>query len=245
MSIAAPMSVSEVHKMIRAILIKLEEGSTTEALVPAIEKIKSAALKSNLAYKQRIHPRRVGVHKSNRNGLGVIGYQCHNVGKDVQTLGFSFGACSEATCGEDDELLSNRDFTTNLQANSEYLGDPTGEVDFAALVCTHLNQFLFAALDGNVECEHPEISMDGKISTNVLTQGRAGDQWQEALTGGLNWFVFRREVFKEHPSLPKWVQAADNAKGQVLAWCIAVNTIDSVSIHKCIYIYVYTQSLMD
>ena len=61
---------------------------------------------------------------------------------------------------------------------------------------------------------------------------------EEALEHGINWYVFRKPMFIKHPLLPKWVQAADNAKGQVL--CAYLYTC-----YDYIVLFTFTRLLID
>jgi len=227
-------TLAEVHEIIDKILEDLESSSAGEKPVTAIDLIKKLALPVGLAYTVQLPPWLVGVHKSNRSGLGIVGPKVHTLGAGIKSIGFSFDACRDATAGEDDEAGSNLNYTTLLQEGNQYLGKPALQMRFASLICSHLNQFLHAANSGDVKCSIPEISENGVISAAKLKEG--SPTFAEALDKGLHWFVFTKECFKRHPTLPKWIQSSDNAKGQVAA---AYTHMNITSANMCIYIYIY------
>ena len=81
---------------------------------------------------------------ANRFGFGVAEDAVHHVGEQIHNDGFSWCAVDKAVCIEDDPA-------TRIHAN--YTIEPTKDVvslanfvvddiAFAALACTHTNQFL-------------------------------------------------------------------------------------------------------
>ena len=62
------------------------------------------------ARKQRLHPKQIGIHPSNRDGLGIVDENVHLIGKDIDSDGFIFAAV-DPICFEDDDAKSSAKFT--------------------------------------------------------------------------------------------------------------------------------------
>ena len=166
----------------------------------------------NMAYKKWIHPKQVGVHKANRDGLGVVEESVHGILVDIDADGFVWSAVDEALCFEDQLDHRHADFTCTLCNDEPSLATfVKADVGFAAAACTHTNQSLAAAID-SVATLHESISIDGRISAAKL--GAKNVNMQKALTEGLHWTVIKRDVELRYPLLPDIVQRAKNKVGQ-------------------------------
>ena len=148
------------------------------------------------AYKKVIHCKQVGIHKTNREGLGIVESSVHGIGEDIHEDGFVWKAVEEACCFEDAPDKSNAIFTASVCNGEPSLANfNVHEIGFAAVACTHANQSLAAAVDGCVT-DRQKIAIDGKISVAILSQNK---NFEKALRDGIEWTVVKHEVEREFP----------------------------------------------
>lgn len=179
-------------------------------MVSVIEDVLARLEVQKLAWRARIPPRAVGVHKENRGGYGVGAPEVHRLGADITKMGWSHAATSHAVCVEDVDG-STAKFTHKLASQSPGLPVvPASEIRYGSLSCSHTNQFLVAALCG-VPTEQQSLAVGGKMSADML--GSRDASMKEALTDGLLWLVVSHKATVLYPSLCEHVQAARNSSG--------------------------------
>ena len=154
----------------------------------------------------------VGVHKANRYGLGINIRKCHKLGAKIWKIGFNWNACQMVICIEDDDKKSNADFTTKMQGTNKSFAKQSFErIKYASLGGGHLNQLL-NCIKMIVQCEHPEISCEGRMSLEQIA-ARSAD-FADAVNNGLYWTVITKEAAKLYPELPNLIQRERNAIAQ-------------------------------
>ena len=181
-------------------------------LCQIVDQIKEICLAHKLAAYGQYPPHKVGVHKDNRFGFGVISMEMQALGNDIVSMGWSDLETRHASAFEDDDAGTIALFTAKLQASSPLFGksDPR-DIQIGSVACSHTNQFLCAVLDG-ADTEYASLGEDGKISKSKLFED---EKMQAAAEKGLTWFVFKKGVEKMHPKLPGLVQQRHNQPGQV------------------------------
>ena len=64
----------------------------------------------------------VGVHPSNRYGIGIKANHMQLLGQKIVKMGWSWSACKEAICMEDSLSKSCQEFTVAFQSKSDKFG---------------------------------------------------------------------------------------------------------------------------
>ena len=189
------------------------DGQEKEGLVSAVEQIFEILLKLELAYYTTLSPMRVGVHPDNRYGLGIVATWMHLLMSKIVRMGWSDDACAGAVCVEDDDDQSCAKYTMNMQQGSEMFGTQTmAQIAFGSLAGGHTNQGL-VAIKSAVKCEHDILSCDGRMSEARIVEYRP--RMAVKINQGMNWLVLKAIVIVLFPNLPRIIQAARQAIGQV------------------------------
>ena len=210
-SIVDRQSMDEIAKLVTR-ATNAQQSKDNNGLVSQIETILESLKSLGLAYKERLHPKSVGVHWANRYGMGIVGSWMHKLGSSIVRMGWSNTACVGAVCIEDSNNRCAK-FTRDLQIGSSYFGQSEiGEIKFGSLACGHTNQFLNAVLSG-VECEYEELCINGRMSKNRIIETQPS--MDEPLNRGMLWLVLKKEVGDLFPKLPALIQSARQAIGQV------------------------------
>ena len=162
------------------------------------------------AYKKRIHPKQVGIHNANREGLGIVDESVHSIGLDIDADGFVWKAVEDACCVEDGPNKVNAKFTIQSCNPEENLASfNLQELEYASVACTHTNQFLAAVIDG-ASTDHDCIAIDGRLSVGKVGRNKNA---RDALEKGLEWTVIKHEVEVKYPEVPALIQRAKNKVG--------------------------------
>ena len=156
-------SYAEVDKLMNDVR-KVLSGQKKDAIVALCEKVlKLLSIIGLVVYNVQIRPHHVGVHPDNRYGLGVKAELMVKLAIQIFRSGFRWSACGDAICAEEDGGYI-ADFTANLQKRSSKLGKQSkSAVHYGSLACSHLNQWLVAALC-SAECDEAAMSVDGRMS---------------------------------------------------------------------------------
>jgi hypothetical protein len=195
-------------------LLKRTDGDTEESMIVAYhEEIQQIGIKEGWIKSMTIDCLRVGIHKKNRGGWGVMHSDCIDIGEGIDDNGFVRSAMVDASCFEDDLAHSNEDFTIDNNAKHEGLAQYTkGMIDFAAVGCSHTNQ-LWAAFKQRRPCDSLKLSDHGKLSPEKFIQKHpAASQVFEV---GMTWWVYSRDAEVAYPTMPEMVERALNAKRMV------------------------------
>ena len=112
-------SISEIDLFRVRNLIATALGHDLEdkdGLVSAVDAVFAILIALKLAYHANIHPSRVGVHPSNRYGVGVVASWVHSLISKIVGMGWSNHACAGAVCVENDEDRNCARFTHGIQS---------------------------------------------------------------------------------------------------------------------------------
>ena len=197
------------------IVALLEDASSMAdglGIVSIVDAIIGLLMVSGLAYSMFLPPRSVGVHTSNRYGVGVIASKIHKLGVSIVRMGWSYAACSLAVCMEDDDSKSFATFTVRMQSGSQLFGKcQDNEIRYGSLSNSHTNQFLVCVTDG-APCSDESISVDGYMNKDKILA--KCPSIATALEQGLKWTVLDKKVGMLYPSFPNLVQRARQAVAQ-------------------------------
>jgi len=192
----------------------LLQGEKDGAIVALCEKVLKLLLVIGLAIENVIlHPLTVGVHFDNRYGVGIKAEYMHKLAAKIYRSGFRWTACSDAICIEEDDNGGIGKFTRSLQARSSKLGKQNiDDIRYGSVACSHLNQWLVAALCG-AECDEDEMAVDCRMSADNIRAKQP--ELADALNNGLKWTIVKKEAVKRWPQLPKLIQEARQIAGQI------------------------------
>ena len=156
----------------------------------------------------------MGVHPSNRDGEGLAVDRVHKTPLKIKTAGFvNRIADADTYCFEDNPLTNSiGKFTQQITSMSPMFGQyKASQVKFGSVGAGHLNNSCQAA-DQQVECNIPEISVNGRMSKEKIVEG---DPEYLKAWGRMTWKCIRHEVEVLFPVMPHLFQAALNSKDQV------------------------------
>ena len=177
-----------------------------------LEEVKKLALDAHLAFKDQLAPECVGVHPDNRDGCGVSGLRVQLLGHDIVEGGWATDETRSATAFEDLPDGRGALFTVRQQEESELLPRQIqADIRYLALACTHTNALLNAIKQG-VPCDDPMLSVDGKMSESKILE--RCPSMKEPLEKGMDFFVFRKQLWEQVPYLPWLCQAGANKPGK-------------------------------
>jgi len=150
------MSMSTTDDEVSALMAEAKSligGTEDGAIVALCEKVLKLLVAIGLVLLNvAINPMSVGVHFDNRDGLGIKAEWVHELASKIVRFGFRWSACTDAICIEEDDLKSISTFTVKLQSRSSKLGrQASNDILYGSLACSHLNQWLVAALR-SAEC---------------------------------------------------------------------------------------------
>ena len=207
------LAVLEPDPRIVELLRQADATPDTAAIVSIEQTILGMLFASSLAWAgRRILSKHVGIHKSNRYGFGVSWSRFHRLGQKIMRLGFSWNACANVICVEGHGDDSNGEFTVNIQRSAARYGKQNRhELNYFSLGGGHLNQ-LFVAIEDEVPCTYANISVDGNMSKQKVSQKHPA--WGEALDEGLLWTVLHKDLPDTYPTLCNLIQRARNAVSQ-------------------------------
>ena len=192
----------------------IEEAlSSADGLVGMVDVILEKLIAIGMAVWLYLKPRQVGIHPSNRYGLGIKAYEVHRLGAKIVRNKFSFAATAGSVCIEDKNGTIAQ-YTQEFQRSSNLFGKSPPESIIAGSVSSgHTNQFLVACLE-RVETKEKTLSdIDGRISTGQIQS--KDKQLEKALDTGLRWLMVKKEAEERWPKLPGLIQSAKQATGQV------------------------------
>ena len=120
-------------------------------IVPIYKQILECGFKYNMVYKRRVLPKKVGVHRRNRDGAMVNGSEALRLWDQVDVIGVDPDLFKDATAFEEPSHRPNEiEFLKLCQTDDCLRKYTAGEVEVSAVACTHWNQALAAADDGLV-----------------------------------------------------------------------------------------------
>ena len=165
-----------------------------------------------VAYKMKIPPRMVAVHKTNRDGMLVHCVDVHVLLSNIFDIGWDDDepkpVCSDG--GTDD--IESQELNERLAHDSDGMLAPCPNAMYLSLSSSHTNQSLACAAH-EVYHSDTRMTVEGKLNKTKISAvdpclGKAIDE-------GLAWTVIPKWVFMKFPQLAKLIQEAYNASGQL------------------------------
>ena len=189
-----------------------DHAETTGARVAAWEEIQAIMLQHKIAWNAQVPPEFVGVHPSNRSGLGVSGADAHHHGGQILQAGFSWRKASDATAVECPPAPFDLKAVTENEKYSKLSNGfipPLSQLKLLSLGGAHTNAFL-RAVKANCKSAVPKLGdAEGCLSIEHL---QANGEFGQAVQLGLRWFVMHWQCCMAWPKLAKLIQAALNTK---------------------------------
>jgi len=177
--------------------------------------------------KQRVAPKLVGIHPSNRDDYGVSKGDVHDLGSGICCIGYVDSATRPAAMQEHPD--KRVDIYTRLVTDPipELATFTPGTVIAGSMANTQSNQFLCAVIDG-CPSHIEDITTDGKLDRSKLERDAGMTQ---PLSEGMEWDMFRWEVEEAYPEFPRFLQKARNAVGMLQRQDNVFQL--GLDIHKC------------
>ena len=189
-----------------------DHAETTGARVAAWEEIQAIMLQHKIGWNAQVPPEFVGVHPSNRSGLGVSGPDAHHHGGQILQAGFSWRKASDATAVECPPAPFDLKAVTENEKYSKLSNGfipPLSQLKLLSLGGAHTNAFL-RAVKANCKSAVPKLGdAEGCLSIEHL---QANKEFGQAVQLGLRWFVMHWQCCMAWPKLAKLIQAALNTK---------------------------------
>ncbi|CAJ1412726.1 unnamed protein product [Effrenium voratum] len=196
----------DVKQSIGQLLAKAEAG---DGLVKAGEQVLELLRGCNVVQRMRLPPKAVGIHPSNRDGLGINALDVHSLINDVLEVGF-VPSLVHAVATEIDGR-EQRQWNEDLVASAGgALGVLEGDSLRAVSLCGgHTNFMLRCFLDG-VQHEEGPVTLNGKLSLEALQ--KTDPCFHQAAVQGVEWDLVPLQVLREWPQLADVIQRAGNAQ---------------------------------
>jgi len=181
-----------------------------------VDRWKKLLLDAALAYRAVIDPRWVGVHPSNRGGVGLICIDVHTLLKRVAAFGWVMTEVLNACAFECDGDKEIQQFNTDLVAKSGGLLAPiTDALKVATVECSHTTGGLRAVKAGVRAVDNPELADDqGRLSLARLRE-RCSEH-ARCVDEGIQYLVVKKSVAKAIPDLPRLFSQAGNLLHETL-----------------------------
>ena len=184
---------------------------------------------------EKLKPRRVFVHETNRGGLGLNAHQSHENGAKIVNMGVQL---EELEKGVNFERIPfepyksiQYDFNCRpIEHGKGLFAQLTGHESHCSVGTGHTTAFFRAAEAG---CKTPEPSLqdaDKKLNYSMLCRDQ---RFKEACEQGWNWTVIPWQAQLQWPKLPNLVQGALNAINNTssqqseLECCVTIALYDS------------------
>lgn len=182
---------------------QMEEARDGSRLVSSMQGILQMLKSHNLAWDQVIVPAQVGVHSSNRDGLGLSSSEVRSLIDDVLAVGFSKsevkGIALELVPGDQTCKMFNKALAES-SAGSLAMLDPSA-IRFASVAGSHLNAGLNCWLQGVVHNGQ-------RLSLAHLSE--VDHEYWSACTNGTSWTVVSYEIEQAFPDFPVLLQSSCN-----------------------------------
>ena len=230
--------MQKIAKIKPALQDILRRACDPEAPVLQLRDEAKKLLKSvDLITPTRMKSSRVGVHRMNRYGDGIIPARVHALLTGIFDVGFSETSMDEPWAMEmpppehprHDEL---RLFNVNMCIESggrlpEYEEDGMW-IALLSLTCGHTSQ-TFRIVEEGVPHENEKITVDGRLSLEQLRMRQP--QYAAGIDAGIKWNRLPWQLEDECPEIVDLFQEAGNLPGQLQSGTSRFETI--LKIHKC------------
>ena len=176
----------------------------------------------NLVYEQKLVASQLLVHPINRCGLMINSFDAHCKGYMALQCGFDPGKLQDSYCMEisKDPLKRSSQLAENkklVHDSEQRLAPMSGTERHLSLSCSHISQFVKAAICGSCQTQHEELQ---EVNNGLLTLEGLVAKFQDAAferlaKEGWVWRVISSEV-EEHCSwFPAMLQASLNTANSV------------------------------
>lgn len=231
---------------IKEFIAAAEQGALAESMSQCMTFMQEAGLMVSMVLK----PMLIGVHHSNRDGMGIDCNHLQTLISNISSLGYvaSGQQSFEKVCVElsdDPDSDRTRDFNVRLSAEScgklpapDYGGS---KIRFATVMGSHGNM---AARAIEAKCLHPDerLTFNGRLDPL-----RIPSKWKDDIERGSEWKVISSSVSRQVPQLLCLLQAAGNCQQQVAKnedeIQMLLKTLAIVNGRKCIWDDVASQVL--
>ena len=131
----------------------LDEAIAVGTFVSSWDQLQDALLEAQLAWKSRMPPDFVGVHKLNRCKFGLSGADVHTHGDEILQSGFSWRRASDATAVEiDPNDIDAKSLNDKLANLSGGLIPTLRQLKLLSIGSSHTNSF--TCIDRSVSHDH-------------------------------------------------------------------------------------------
>ena len=204
----ASLTMQGLDQKIRELIVDADSGNVVRQTRSILKLCKDA----KVAVEMVIKPDYVGVHPSNRDGLGVSAVDVHGLLSDIADVGFSKEelnpVCMEANLEAQKFSMQIMDMSAGKLPKYENLE----AIKYCSLAGSHTNQALrcvVAGINGN----------DARLCTDGFFDIKKTQHHDPAMAAacmeGLRWLGLPSRLFDTHPSLAALLQSGLNCGNQI------------------------------
>ena len=191
------------------------QDAQKSGIVQGMQKVLGLLTKYGLVQSQVIEPGLVGIHPSNRDGMGIVPHSVHQLLEDIASVGFDSRQC-DPLCMDvppGDPLIErfNQQLVESSQGTIPAI-EPT-KLKYCSLSCSHTNTALRCIVSGAPhDYDGSQLTVQGRLQ---LEQVRIKDPaMAQAASTGLTWRVINHEAMSVE-GLADLLQAAANTSAQL------------------------------
>lgn len=191
------------------------QDAQKSGIVQGMQKVLALLSKHGLLQSQVIEPGLVGIHPSNRDGLGIVPHSVHQLLEDIASVGFDSRQC-DPLCTDvapGDRLIERFNLQLAESSQGTIPAIEANKLKYVSLSCSHTNTALRCIVSGAPhEYDGSELTIHGRLQ---LEQVRIKDPaMAQAAETGLTWRVINHEAMTVD-GLADLLQAAANTSAQL------------------------------
>ena len=200
---------------VKAELVAAVQEAQKTGIVQGMQRVLGKLANCGLIQSQVIEPGLIGVHPSNRDGMGLVPHSVHQLLEDIASVGFDARQCDPICTDVPPGNVIIETFNHNLAESSQGSIPPIEgtKLKYCSLSCSHTNTGLRCIMAGAPH-DHSgsELTVQGKLQ---LEQVRLKDPaMAQAASAGLTWRVINHEAM-EVEGLADLLQAGANTSAQL------------------------------
>lgn len=195
---------------IEGLLAKAKDGQVVGGVHACLNLLEAAGL----AWRAILKPQLVGVHPTNRDGLGLNSSEVHHLLTEIANVGFSSQEL-KCICFEVARTNSKfKEFNTKLFSNSRGMLAPMmiDQLRYASVSGSHVNACL-NCIAFSVKHDFERITTDGLIS--LAKVGEFDPALAAATMEGLPWLIISSAVDETFPDFASIVQSSCNVSNHL------------------------------
>lgn len=210
LAVAMPLDESVKKELTDAV-----QDAQKSGIVQGMQKVLALLSKHGLLQSQVIEPSLVGVHPSNRDGLGIVPHSVHQLLEDIASVGFDSRQCdpmcTDVAPGDREIERFNLQLAESSQGTIPVI--EANKLKYVSLSCSHTNTALRCIIMGAPhQYEGSQLTINGKLQ---LEQVRLKDPaMAQSAETGLTWRVINHEAMSVE-GLADLLQAAANTSAQL------------------------------